>query len=41
MLQHAQSHVFADTGHMPQIERADDVAGLLRRFLAAQEGQNT
>jgi 2-hydroxymuconate-semialdehyde hydrolase len=41
MLPHAQSHVFADTGHMPQIERADDVAGLLRRFLAAQEGQNT
>ncbi|RZU54338.1 pimeloyl-ACP methyl ester carboxylesterase [Krasilnikovia cinnamomea] len=33
-LPHARSHMFADTGHMPQIERADDFAALVRRFLA-------
>ena len=31
-LQHAQTHLFADTGHMPQIERAEELAELLRRF---------
>ncbi len=33
LLPHAQSHVFADTGHMPQIERADRFADLVRGFL--------
>ncbi|BFU44670.1 alpha/beta fold hydrolase [Krasilnikovia sp. MM14-A1004] len=33
-LPHARSHMFADTGHMPQIERADEFAALVRRFLA-------
>ncbi|GAA3919881.1 alpha/beta fold hydrolase [Actinoplanes auranticolor] len=32
---HATTHLFADTGHMPQIERADDFADLARLFLAA------
>lgn len=32
---HAKAHLFADTGHLPQIERADDFAGLVRPFLAA------
>jgi pimeloyl-ACP methyl ester carboxylesterase len=31
---HAQSHVFADTGHMPQIERPDEFAALVNAFLA-------
>lgn len=31
----AQSHVFADTGHMPQVERADEFAELVRAFLAS------
>ncbi|TCK22849.1 alpha/beta fold hydrolase [Pseudonocardia endophytica] len=30
---HARSHVFGGTGHMPQIERADEFAGLVRTFL--------
>jgi 2-hydroxymuconate-semialdehyde hydrolase len=34
-LPHAQSHVFPDTGHMPQIERADRFAALVRQFLTA------
>ncbi|GID93233.1 alpha/beta fold hydrolase [Amorphoplanes digitatis] len=34
-LPHARSHLFADTGHMPQIERADEFADLARRFLTA------
>jgi pimeloyl-ACP methyl ester carboxylesterase len=34
LLPHADSHLFADTGHMPQIERADEFATLVRRFLA-------
>ena len=34
LLPHAQSHVFGDTGHMPQIERADRFAELVRAFLA-------
>ncbi|GAA3338523.1 alpha/beta fold hydrolase [Amorphoplanes nipponensis] len=32
---HATTHLFPDTGHMPQIERADDFADLIRLFLAA------
>lgn len=31
---HAQSHMFADTGHMPQIERPAEFAGLVRPMLA-------
>ncbi|MEV4278118.1 alpha/beta fold hydrolase [Actinoplanes xinjiangensis] len=31
---HAQSHMFAGTGHMPQIERPEDFAGLVRPMLA-------
>jgi pimeloyl-ACP methyl ester carboxylesterase len=34
LLPHAESHLFPDTGHMPQIERADEFAALVRRFLA-------
>ncbi len=32
---HARTHLFADTGHLPQIERADDFADLTRLFLIA------
>ena len=32
---HAKTHLFADTGHLPQIERADDFADLARLFLTA------
>jgi pimeloyl-ACP methyl ester carboxylesterase len=32
---HAKTHLFPDTGHLPQIERADDFADLTRLFLAA------
>ncbi|GIF14684.1 alpha/beta fold hydrolase [Actinoplanes teichomyceticus] len=31
---HARSHMFADTGHMPQIERPDEFARLVRPMLA-------
>jgi pimeloyl-ACP methyl ester carboxylesterase len=31
-LPHAESHLFADTGHMPQIERAEAFAELVRGF---------
>lgn len=34
-LPHAQSHVFADAGHMPQIEREAEFAELAQGFLAA------
>jgi pimeloyl-ACP methyl ester carboxylesterase len=34
-LPHAQSHVFADTGHLPQVERAAEFAELVGSFLAA------
>jgi len=37
-LPHAQSHVYADCGHMPQIERAAEFAALTRGFLAAHHG---
>jgi len=32
-LPHAQSHVFADTGHLPQVERAAEFAALVGPFL--------
>jgi 2-hydroxymuconate-semialdehyde hydrolase len=35
-LPHAQSHVFADTGHLPQVERAAEFAALVSRFLEAR-----
>lgn len=34
LLPSAETHLFAHTGHMPQIERAAEVATLLRAFLA-------
>jgi 2-hydroxymuconate-semialdehyde hydrolase len=34
-LPHAQSHVFADTGHLPQVERAVEFAALVGPFLEA------
>lgn len=34
LLPHAKTYLFDDTGHMPQIERAADFAGLLKDFLA-------
>jgi 2-hydroxymuconate-semialdehyde hydrolase len=34
VLPHAQSHLFADTGHMPQLERPDEFAQLVRPLLA-------
>lgn len=33
-LPRARTHLFRDTGHMPQIERADNFADLAREFLA-------
>lgn len=35
LLPHAQSHVWRDTAHMPQVERADEFAALVRPFLSA------
>lgn len=32
---HAQSHVFANTGHMPQVERANETAALVTALFAA------
>lgn len=32
----AETHIFTKTGHMPQIERADEFAGLVSDFLARQ-----
>ena len=32
-LPHAKTHVFADTGHMPQIERPDEFGSLVEAFL--------
>jgi len=34
LLPHARTHLFADTGHMPQIERAEEFADLVRDFWA-------
>lgn len=33
-LPHARSHLFTATGHMPQLERAEEFAGLVRPLLA-------
>lgn len=32
LLPHARTHLFADTGHMPQIERAEEFAQLVKEF---------
>ena len=37
-LPNASSHLFPDTGHMPQIERADEFAELAGKFVAGVEG---
>jgi pimeloyl-ACP methyl ester carboxylesterase len=37
----AQWHLFPQTGHMPQIERADQFAALARQFLAASTDTDT
>jgi pimeloyl-ACP methyl ester carboxylesterase len=34
LLPHAQTHLFPDTGHMPQIERAEEFAELAGEFLS-------
>ncbi|HEY0449828.1 alpha/beta fold hydrolase [Actinophytocola sp.] len=34
VLPHARTHLFRDTGHMPQIERAEEFARLVRSFWA-------
>jgi pimeloyl-ACP methyl ester carboxylesterase len=34
-LPNAQSHLFPDTGHMPQLERAAEFAELAAKFVAA------
>ncbi|QJY47511.1 alpha/beta fold hydrolase [Pseudonocardia broussonetiae] len=36
LLPHARTHVFADTGHVPQVERADEFARLVRRTVLAE-----
>jgi pimeloyl-ACP methyl ester carboxylesterase len=36
LLPHAESHLFPGTGHMPQIERADDFAAVVQRFFAVR-----
>jgi pimeloyl-ACP methyl ester carboxylesterase len=33
LLPHAETHLFADTGHMPQVERPDEFAALAAAFL--------
>jgi pimeloyl-ACP methyl ester carboxylesterase len=37
LLPHAQTHMFAETGHMPQIERAAEFAELVGAFLTRNE----
>lgn len=37
-LPHAASHLFTDTGHMPQIERTDDFVRIATEFITAQDG---
>jgi 2-hydroxymuconate-semialdehyde hydrolase len=36
LLPHAESHLFHGTGHMPQIERADEFAALVQQFLGVR-----
>ncbi len=38
-LPHAESHLFANTGHMPQIERPDEFAALVEDFLERHRAQ--
>jgi cation diffusion facilitator CzcD-associated flavoprotein CzcO/pimeloyl-ACP methyl ester carboxylesterase len=38
LLPHAETHAFHDTGHMPQIERAEEFAELATSFWAANGG---
>jgi pimeloyl-ACP methyl ester carboxylesterase len=38
---HAQAHLFRDTGHMPQTERADEFAELITTFVADVESAGT
>jgi len=40
-LPHAKTHVFAETGHMPQIERPDEFASLVRAFLSGSPAPTT
>jgi pimeloyl-ACP methyl ester carboxylesterase len=40
LLPHAESHLFTGTGHMPQIERADEFAALVQQFLRARSQQS-
>ena len=41
-LPRAESHVFSDTGHMPQIERPDEFAAVVEEFLSrAMAGRQT
>ena len=37
LLPHAQTHVYGGVGHMPQIERADEVARLVDAFLTRHD----
>jgi pimeloyl-ACP methyl ester carboxylesterase len=37
LLPHVRTHLFPDTGHMPQIERAEEFAELVRRFWAESD----
>jgi pimeloyl-ACP methyl ester carboxylesterase len=37
LLPHARTHLFENTGHMPQIERADEFAALARDFLTTAD----
>ena len=37
LLPYAESHLFPDAGHMPQLEQPDEFAALAGRFLAASE----
>lgn len=40
-LPHARTELFADTGHMPQIERAEEFAELVRTFWVEDVGQGS
>ncbi|MCO1661142.1 alpha/beta fold hydrolase [Pseudonocardia humida] len=40
LLPHAQTHVYGGVGHMPQIERADEVARLVGAFLARHDSDD-
>jgi pimeloyl-ACP methyl ester carboxylesterase len=40
-LPNAKTHVFAETGHMPQIERPDQFAALVQAFLAGSATTST